>query len=42
MEAMARTYRYLDEEEVSKQRKSTKEKAGTSGGAPQPAKAGGK
>ena len=42
MEAMARTYRYLDEEEVSKQRKSTKEKAGTSGAAPQPAKAGGK
>jgi type IV pilus assembly protein PilO len=38
MEALAKTYRYLDEEEVAKQRKTTKEKAAT-GGAP---KAGGK
>ena len=28
MEAVAKTYRYLDEEEVAKQRKSTKDKAG--------------
>ena len=28
MEAIAKTYRYLDEEEVAKQRKSTKDKAG--------------
>jgi type IV pilus assembly protein PilO len=27
MEAVAKTYRYLDEEEVSKQRKSAKDKA---------------
>jgi Tfp pilus assembly protein PilO len=26
MEAIAKTYRYLDEEEVAKQRKSTKDK----------------
>ena len=37
MEAVAKTYRYLDEEEVSKQRKSTKDKA-----AAKAAKAGGK
>jgi type IV pilus assembly protein PilO len=37
MEALAKTYRYLDEEEVAKQRKTTKEKAAS--GAP---KAGGK
>jgi type IV pilus assembly protein PilO len=37
MEAVAKTYRYLDEEEVAKQRKSTKDKAATKGG-----KAGGK
>ena len=36
MEAVAKTYRYLDEEEVSKQRKTAKEKAATGG------KAGGK
>ena len=28
MEAVAKTYRYLDEEEVAKQRKTTKDKAG--------------
>ncbi len=37
MEAVAKTYRYLDEEEVSKQRKSTKDKAAAKAG-----KAGGK
>ncbi len=37
MEAVAKTYRYLDEEEVSKQRKTTKEKTAVKGG-----KAGGK
>jgi type IV pilus assembly protein PilO len=37
MEAVAKTYRYLDEEEVSKQRKSTKDKATAKAG-----KAGGK
>jgi type IV pilus assembly protein PilO len=37
MEAVAKTYRYLDEEEVSKQRKATKEKSAKGGG-----KAGGK
>jgi type IV pilus assembly protein PilO len=37
MEAVAKTYRYLDEEEVAKQRKSTKEKAAAKSG-----KAGGK
>jgi type IV pilus assembly protein PilO len=37
MEAVAKTYRYLDEEEVSKQRKATKDKAAKGGG-----KAGGK
>ncbi len=37
MEAIAKTYRYLDEEEVSKQRKTTKEKSAAKGG-----KAGGK
>jgi type IV pilus assembly protein PilO len=37
MEAVAKTYRYLDEEEVSKQRKSTKDKAAAKSG-----KAGGK
>ena len=36
MEAIAKTYRYLDEEEVAKQRKSTKDKKGG------PAKPGGK
>ena len=36
MEAVAKTYRYLDEEEVAKQRKSTKDKAAKGG------KAGGK
>jgi type IV pilus assembly protein PilO len=36
MEAVAKTYRYLDEEEVSKQRKATKEKSAKGG------KAGGK
>jgi len=36
MEAVAKTYRYLDEEEVSKQRKTTKDKAAKGG------KAGGK
>lgn len=36
MEAIAKTYRYLDEEEVAKQRKSTKDKAAKAG------KAGGK
>ena len=35
MEAVAKTYRYLDEEEIAKQRKSTKDKKG-------PAKPGGK
>jgi type IV pilus assembly protein PilO len=37
MEAVAKTYRYLDEEEVAKQRKSTKDKAAAKAG-----KAGGK
>jgi type IV pilus assembly protein PilO len=37
MEAVAKTYRYLDEEEVSKQRKTTKDKSAAKGG-----KAGGK
>jgi type IV pilus assembly protein PilO len=37
MEAVAKTYRYLDEEEVSKQRKTTKDKAAAKSG-----KAGGK
>jgi type IV pilus assembly protein PilO len=37
MEAVAKTYRYLDEEEVAKQRKATKDKAAPKGG-----KAGGK
>jgi type IV pilus assembly protein PilO len=37
MEAVAKTYRYLDEEEVSKQRKTTKDKSAVKGG-----KAGGK
>jgi type IV pilus assembly protein PilO len=37
MEAVAKTYRYLDEEEVAKQRKTTKDKAAPKGG-----KAGGK
>jgi type IV pilus assembly protein PilO len=37
MEAVAKTYRYLDEEEVAKQRKSAKDKAAGKGG-----KAGGK
>jgi type IV pilus assembly protein PilO len=37
MEAVAKTYRYLDEEEVSKQRKATKDKSAPKGG-----KAGGK
>ena len=37
MEAVAKTYRYLDEEEVAKQRKTTKDKAATKSG-----KAGGK
>ncbi len=37
MEAVAKTYRYLDEEEVAKQRKSVKDKAAPKGG-----KAGGK
>ena len=38
MEAVAKTYRYLDEDEVSKQRKSAKEKAGgAGGGTPKPA-----
>ncbi len=37
MEAVAKTYRYLDEEEVSKQRKSSKDKAAAKAG-----KAGGK
>jgi type IV pilus assembly protein PilO len=36
MEAVAKTYRYLDEDEVAKQRKTTKDKAATGG------KAGGK
>jgi Tfp pilus assembly protein PilO len=36
MEAVAKTYRYLDEEEVAKQHKSTKDKAAKGG------KAGGK
>jgi type IV pilus assembly protein PilO len=36
MEAVAKTYRYLDEEEVAKQRKGAKEKAAKGG------KAGGK
>jgi hypothetical protein len=36
MEAVAKTYRYLDEEEVAKQRKGTKDKKGP------PAKPGGK
>jgi len=40
MEALAKTYRYLDEEEVSKQRKASK--SGTSGGVPKPSKARGK
>jgi type IV pilus assembly protein PilO len=39
MEALAKTYRYLDEEEVAKQRKASKEK-GPAGAAPK--KAGGK
>jgi type IV pilus assembly protein PilO len=38
MEAVAKTYRYLDEEEVAKQRKATKDKAPKGA----PAKAGGK
>ena len=38
MEAVAKTYRYLDEEEVAKQRKGTKDKAGKAA----PPKAGGK
>ena len=38
MEAVAKTYRYLDEEEVSKQRKATKDKAAAAKGG----KAGGK
>jgi type IV pilus assembly protein PilO len=38
MEAVAKTYRYLDEEEVAKQRKSTKDKAAAAKGG----KAGGK
>ena len=38
MEAVAKTYRYLDEEEVAKQRKATKDKAPTGA----PPKAGGK
>ena len=33
MEAVAKTYRYLDEEEVAKQRKTTKDKAATGKGA---------
>ena len=33
MEAVAKTYRYLDEEEVAKQRKSAKDKAGAAKGA---------
>jgi type IV pilus assembly protein PilO len=37
MEAVAKTYRYLDEDEVSKQRKTTKDKSAVKGG-----KAGGK
>ena len=37
LEAVAKTYRYLDEEEVAKQRKTTKDKAAAKGG-----KAGGK
>jgi type IV pilus assembly protein PilO len=37
MEAVAKTYRYLDEEEVAKQRKATKDKTAPKGG-----KAGGK
>jgi type IV pilus assembly protein PilO len=32
MEAVAKTYRYLDEEEVAKQRKAAKDKAGAKGG----------
>jgi type IV pilus assembly protein PilO len=32
MEAVAKTYRYLDEEEVAKQRKTTKDKAGAKKG----------
>lgn len=32
MEAVAKTYRYLDEEEVAKQRKASKDKAGAKGG----------
>jgi type IV pilus assembly protein PilO len=40
MEAIAKTYRYLDEEEVAKQRQATKAKAGAAKGAPP--KAGGK
>ena len=32
MEAVAKTYRYLDEEEVSKQRKATKDKAAKKAG----------
>ena len=38
MEAVAKTYRYLDEDEVSKQRKTAKDKAGAAGGGtPKPA-----
>ena len=37
MEAVAKTYRYLDEEEVSKQRKAAKDKSGGGGGTPKPA-----
>jgi len=37
MEAVAKTYRYLDEDEVAKQRKAAKDKAAAKGG-----KAGGK
>jgi type IV pilus assembly protein PilO len=37
MEAVAKTYRYLDEEEVAKQRKASKDKAGAKGGKAPPA-----
>ena len=42
MEAVAKTYRYLDEEEVSKQRKAAKDKAGAAAPAKAPGKPGGK